>query len=174
LLKTVAAGLAVIGMIHHTTVGGVRPKAHPVLKPTLVGLAWGVGCSLPPILTGHIAALSLVPAVAVVRTLVVSANAVVSDLHDVKGDVEAGVVTLASLKGPRVTRLVATSLLVLAMATALGMWWSTKNPLWLIEASGLLVFAVLIRPGREALPDRLSLDLLVGFPAVTLLASFFL
>lgn len=174
LLKTVAAGLAVIGIIHHTSVAGVRPKAHPILKPTLVGLAWGVGCSLPPILTGHIAALPLVPAVAFIRTLAVSANAIVSDLHDVKGDTEAGVASLASLKGPRVTRTVASLLLVIAALSAVGMWCNTTNPLWLIEATGLSAFALAIRPGRTALPGRLTLDLLVGYPAVTLLASYFL
>ncbi len=174
LLKTVAAGLAVIGILHHTSVGGVRPKAHPILKPTLVGLAWGVGCSLPPILTGHIAALSLVPAVAAIRTLTVSANAIVSDLHDVEGDVQAGVASLASMKGPRVTRTVAATLLVLAAAVTVGMWWFTSSPLWLVEAIGLVAFALMVRPGRDALPGRLTLDLLVGFPAVTLLASLFL
>jgi 4-hydroxybenzoate polyprenyltransferase len=171
LLKTVAAGLAVIGIIHHTSVGGVRPKAHPILKPTLVGLAWGIGCSLPPILTGHVTALALVPAVALIRTLTVSANAVVSDLHDVEGDVRAGVASLATLKGPTVTRGVATLLLLLASVVAVSMWSQTSSPLWLVEGFGLLAFAWMIRPGRDSPPSRLTLDLLVGFPAVTLLAS---
>lgn len=170
-MKVAAAGLAAVGGLHHLSVSGHRAKAHPVVKPVVVGLAWGIGSGILPFLTGPVLLPAVVGAVIVIRALAVAANVLLSDIHDVQGDREAGIRSMATELGPLPTRSLAMALLLIAGGIALGAGWVTGSPLWLVEAGGLGVFAVFIRPTSESLPGRLTLDVLVAYPIVTILAS---
>lgn len=170
-MKVAAAGLAAVGALHHVSVSGHRAKAHPVVKPVVVGLAWGIGSGILPFLTGPVLFPAALGAVILIRALAVSANVLVSDIHDVQGDREAGIRSMATEMGPKPTRFLAMALLLVAAAVALGAWWMTGSPLWLVEAGGLGVFAMVTLPTSESPPGRLTLDVLVAYPIVTIFAS---
>jgi putative flippase GtrA len=178
-VRWMAVGLGSVALIHVTSIGGRRGKARPVLKIAMIAMAWGLGSALLPLMTtwAHIGGelslfsrpMSLV-AVAAARAMVVGANVLVSDVHDIDGDAAVGIRSTSAALGKDRARWAAVGILLAATAIAGSMILYTGSYLWAIEGVGMVVFALVIHPGRAHLPSALSLDLLVGWPLITLLA----
>jgi 4-hydroxybenzoate polyprenyltransferase len=171
--------LGLASLIHVTSIGGRRGKTRPVLKLVLIAVAWGLGSAVLPMmlrLSPESAELLLAHermsllAVAAARAMVVGANVLVSDIHDIDGDARIGIRSVSATLGAVRARWAAVGLLLGAVVVAGVMVVSTGNYLWAVEALGMVVFAMLVHPGRKTLPGPLALDLLVGWPLITLLA----
>jgi 4-hydroxybenzoate polyprenyltransferase len=159
--------LGLLAAGHLTPIAGTRLKASAAGKPLLIATAWGAGAVLVPISLGMHAGGTTVAALLLIRVLTLLANVFVTDIADIPGDREAGVDSLASALGEHRTRRLAVVLLGIAALLAASLVVSLESWLWAVEGSGLLVFAFVIRPSDRPIPDSLKVDLLVGWPAIT-------
>ncbi len=165
-LVLVAVGLGAVGILYASPLlpGGTRLKRYRYAKPTMIAAAWSVGTVLLPLLVvGRSGDATAIVMLTTYRFLFLLPNALCSDLTDVVGDREAGLRTVASTLGVRVTKFAslifasAAAVLLAAFVVVAGSGgaagWSA-TPQWVaIELFGLLG-TVLAIASYERLADR--------------------
>ena len=151
---------------------GRRLKAMPVVKPLLVGVAWAAATVVLPAIEARAAIGPAALLLAGVRALTVSANVLLHDWPDRRGDAASAAGTLPlSWSWPHL-RAVTRVLLGLALAGEIALA-GVVGPLAMLDAVGVvLLLACTRRAPRGGWRERVALDLLVAWPLVTWAAAW--
>ena len=158
----------------------IRLKGHWLAKPICIAICWGYGIVILPVVESGGNISGMVWTFFIYRSLLISANVLLADLPDRKGDADAKLSTLAVLASRKTLVLYVLGLSLLTLITGLSFGVIYKWPaiLFIDLGGAVLMMGLSIKALQKNVSQSHFLlgyinDLIVGWPLISIAAYYF-